>query len=129
MAEIEFHQGESGESRAAAEGDDIVVALEETPTSGYRWEVERADQAVLSAIDDEFTPPEPGLIGGAGTRRFRFRVTGSGSGAIHLVRRRPWDPDAIADTFEATVEASSGAVSEPDSPAATDTDPFDPPIE
>ena len=75
-------------------------------TSGYRWVPEALDDAILAALDDAFTPPEPGLLGASGRHRFRFAIVGPGQTALRLVLRRPWDAAAVAETFETTIDAA-----------------------
>ena len=106
MTNIGLDQTDSGRARAAAPGDTVVVALDETPTSGYRWVVDSFEPEVLAVASDEFTPSSSAL-GGGGVRRFRFDVVGAGSSRIRLILRRPWDSDSIVETFETTIDAST----------------------
>jgi len=106
MAEITLDMADTGRSRRAAPGDLVIVRLEETPTSGYRWEVGAFDPAVLEPEGDDFAPSTGAGIGGGGTREFRFRVVGLGADTLSLVRRRAWEPDTQpVEAFEATVQA------------------------
>ena len=107
MTEIGLDQTDAGRSRAAAPGDTVVVALDETPTSGYRWVVDAFEPAVLAVAGDEFTPSSSAL-GGGGAHRFRFDVVGAGSSRLRLILHRPWDPGSIVDTFETTVDVTGG---------------------
>jgi predicted secreted protein len=113
VAEIELGPADAGATRAVSEGDELIVGLDETPTSGYRWAVDAIDPSVLEVVGDEFTPPAPGPLGGSGRHEFRFRVIGTGSSPIRLVLARAWDPTAAADTYETAVDASA-------SPGTTD---------
>ena len=78
MAVIEIDLSSAGNAAPAVVGDEVVVSLDETPTSGYRWALEAFDEAVVAPLEDAFTPPEPGLLGGAGQHRFRFAVVSPG---------------------------------------------------
>jgi predicted secreted protein len=106
MTEIGLDRTDAGRARAAAPGDTIVVALDESPTSGYRWAVDAVEPTVLTAVGDEYTPSSSGL-GGGGVHRFRFDVAGTGASRIRLALRRSWDPDSVVDTFETTIEATA----------------------
>jgi predicted secreted protein len=108
MAEIELDAANADGSQTANVGDQLVLDLEETPTSGYRWVVVDFDEAVLALLDDWFVPPEPGLLGAPGHHRFRFAVVGPGAATLNLVCRRSWDPDSVAGTYATTIESSSG---------------------
>lgn len=105
MAEIRLDMADTGRSRRAAPGDLVIVRLDETPTSGYRWEVGAFDPAVLESEGDDFAPSTGAGIGGGGTREFRFRVVGAGDSSLRLMQRRAWEPDTDpVKTFAATVE-------------------------
>ena len=114
MAVIELDLNSAGNAAPAVVGDEVVVSLDETPTSGYRWALEAFDEAVVAPLEDAFTPPEPGLLGGAGRHRFRFAVISPGQASLRLVLRRPWDTGSVAETFETTIDASLAPPSEPD---------------
>ena len=105
MAKISLDGIETGRRIPARRGDVLSVRLDETPTSGYRWELDDHDAAVLAPEGDDFRPASGSTMGGGGTRQFRFKVIGSGTSPLKLVRRRPWDADSVAETFEATIEA------------------------
>jgi inhibitor of cysteine peptidase len=106
MTNIGLDQTDAGRARAAVPGDTVVVALDETPTSGYRWEIDSFDPTVLVAAGDEYSASTSGRMGGGGVHRFRFEVVGAGSSRVRLIRRRPWDPASIAETFETTIHAT-----------------------
>jgi predicted secreted protein len=107
MAEIEIGPAETGSTQAVAVGDTLVVALDETPTSGYRWALEAFDETVLAAQGSAYVPPEGERLGASGQHRFRFTVVGPGSTALKLVRRRSWERDSVAETFGTTIRAKS----------------------
>lgn len=103
MARIDLGPGDAGSTRSAAVGDQVILALAETPTSGYRWAIERFDTSVLESAGDEFQPPGTRALGAAGIHRWTFRVVGTGTTGIRLVLRRAWEPDSIVDSWEATL--------------------------
>jgi inhibitor of cysteine peptidase len=106
MAEVVIDLSGSGTSVVAAPGDNVVIRLDETPTSGYRWAVDSFDGSVLETAGDEFTPAAESMLGGGGIREFRFRVVGPGDGRLKLTRRRAWETDSpAAESFEATIHA------------------------
>jgi inhibitor of cysteine peptidase len=105
MATIELVQADDGGSRPAATGDEVVLSLEETATSGYRWAVDSIDRSLLELVDDTYDPPDPGRLGGSGVHHFRFRVIAGGTSAIRLVLARSWDRASAVEAFEVTIEA------------------------
>lgn len=106
MAEIGLDGDDTGRRIQAQPGDVLILRLDETPTSGYRWDLGDLDPAVLAHAGDEFSPASADTVGGGGTRVFRFTVIGPGTSPLKLVRRRPWAPDSIVEAFEATIDAT-----------------------
>jgi predicted secreted protein len=107
MAEVVLDQSNAEQSLSVALGDAIVVQVDETPTSGYRWEVAEVDPTVLELEDDAFTPAAGDRVGGGGQREFRFRVVGQGESQLRLIHRRSWEPETVAtDELSATITAT-----------------------
>jgi inhibitor of cysteine peptidase len=101
---IDLGVDDAGATRSAAVGDQVIVTLAETPTSGYRWVIEPPEASVLESAGDEFRPPETRALGAAGVRRWTFRVVGPGTASLRLVLRRAWDPSSTVDTWETTLD-------------------------
>lgn len=64
-------------------GESVRVSLPENATTGYRWAVDRLDQAVVEPAGSEQTYPG-GAIGSAGHVTFDFRAKKAGSAEIAL---------------------------------------------
>jgi len=104
MATINLDRTTVRQPLTVALGDTVVVSLDETPTSGYRWEVAGSDPAVLQLTDDEFIPAADAALGGGGKRVLQFSVTGPGQSDLRLICRRSWESETDAvDAFTATV--------------------------
>lgn len=85
-----------------AVGETFDVALEENPTTGYRWSVETSPPDALVLDGDEFSAAGAG-IGAGGQRRFRFRAARAGTFTLSCRNARPWEPAATSmDTFRVT---------------------------
>ncbi|HEY3163389.1 MAG TPA: protease inhibitor I42 family protein [Candidatus Limnocylindrales bacterium] len=108
MAEIEIGLAEAGTLQTVTVGDELVVALDETPTSGYRWALEAFDDSIVALRDRTFVGPDHERLGAAGSRRFRIAVIGPGETALTFVNRRSWERDAVGDRFEVTIDAQAG---------------------
>lgn len=107
MAEINLDKGDAGRAHSASPGDVVVIRLDETPTSGYRWHLDAFDPAVLKPVGDAFLPPTAAGMGGSGIRELRFAVVGARAGDVRLALRRPWEAASSAvDRFEATIDAT-----------------------
>jgi predicted secreted protein len=103
MAVIELGSADAGRVVEARPGDDVIVRLSETPTSGYRWEADAGAASALLPATDEYLPGD-GTLGGSGTRVFHYAVAVAGTATIRLVRRRAWEPATQAvETFAVTV--------------------------
>ncbi len=99
-----LHHGDAAARVYPLEGDAIVVELAESPSTGYLWQTGDVPPW-LELVREEFRTSDAVLVGGTGEHRFIFRVTGPGLDRVSLVRRRPWEPDAIADSFGVEVAA------------------------
>lgn len=106
MAQITIDNAESGREIPANQGDELTIRLDEIPTSGYRWVLEDHDPSVLRIDGDDYTPPPGDRLGGGGTRSFRFKVVGAGRSGLRLARRRPWDADSTAASFEVVIDST-----------------------
>lgn len=100
-------QTQEGRQLAPRLRDEIHVALPETPSTGYVWDVVDAAPQVLSLVSDNFkTAGDDEVIGAAGLRHLLFRVTSPGPGTLLLEKRRPWQQGGQpAARFEATLAA------------------------
>jgi len=88
-------EADDGASFHISLGDLLTFTLPETPTTGYRWELEPADSDCFAVVNDSFEPGgmQPGV---SGTRRISLRAKDVCSTQIVLHLRRAWDPEKIA---------------------------------
>lgn len=96
MGTIEVDEGNAGQPHPAAPGDRVVIRLAESPTSGYRWQLDDFNPAVLRPAGDEFVASADARTGGGGTREFLFDVVGAEGSDVSLSLRRSWETDAAA---------------------------------
>ena len=73
MADTLLTRQHHGQAISAAVGSQVVVQLDESPTTGYAWAPAKACDALLLTGDD-FTAAAPGRVGGGGQRRLQFDV-------------------------------------------------------
>jgi inhibitor of cysteine peptidase len=87
------------------QGDVIILSLQETPTTGYRWAVDNIDEKILELQNEGFhIAPKAGL-GGNGTRTFSFRAIAVGSVNLKLKLWREWAGDAsIIERYSLTIK-------------------------
>jgi predicted secreted protein len=90
--EVWVREGQEGREVPVRVGQIIVVDLEAAPTTGYRWEVEGADAAILRQVGEpEFESKSPLLMGAPAQQRTRLEIIGPGECTLTLVYRRPWE--------------------------------------
>lgn len=96
METIEIGQDGAGQPHPASPGDHVVIRLEESPSSGFRWQLDEHDPAVLRPDGDDFVLAPGALTGGGGTRILRFVVLSPDHCELALSLRRAWETDAAA---------------------------------
>ena len=91
---MELSDGDAGTRRELRAGETISIALSESPTTGYRWELaspddfeEIGDRTIAATL-----PP-----GAQGTRLFLVRPRRSGSLRLRFVKRRRWERTAAEE--------------------------------
>lgn len=105
MAETLLTRQDHGQTIAVAVGSQLVVQLDESPTTGYTWAPLKANEA-LPLIGDGFAAAAPGSVGGGGRRRLHFKVLQPGQHRLELALMRPWEGAAAAvERFTLTVQA------------------------
>lgn len=104
MSEIVIVQSDQGKTFEARQGDSILIRLAENPTTGYRWEVDVADDRIIALQDSDYTEAPGAGIGGGGTRTFTFKAQSPGTVQVRLKLMRKWKPeDPALDRFEVTI--------------------------
>lgn len=105
MADTLLTRQHHGQTVSVDVGSQLVVQLDESPTTGYLWAALQAGDA-LPLSGDHFTPAAAGGVGGGGLRRLQFDVRQPGEHRLELVLMRPWEGEAAAvDRFKVTVQA------------------------
>ena len=92
---MELGQADSGGRRGARVGEDVVVALAENPTTGYRWYPD-VDETALQVADDRNDGPVE-RRGAPGIRYITFRALRTGPTRLRLERKRPWEVAAVEE--------------------------------
>ena len=75
-------------------GQEFVIALESSPTTGYRWQfIDPLDGEILELVRSEYRGPDDGRIGAGGEEVLTFRAISQGQTRISLGYKRPWERD------------------------------------
>lgn len=95
---------DAGRSVELRLGDELQVSLPANPTTGYQWEVNAVDDAILRPLGVPTFEPHGGAVGGGGKMIMRFEAVGSGPTVLKLIYRRPFEKDRSgARTFAVDV--------------------------
>ena len=80
-------------------GRTTTVQLEENPTTGYRWQIDRtkSDNLTIVRIDDlGFSAREGSArVGASGTHRWSIEGVSAGKARIVFEYLRPWEKAAV----------------------------------
>ena len=101
---MEHHltKSENNNSLSVHKGDTVMIELEETPTSGYMWNIAEINSAIAQLQSSNYELASPAM-GGGGKRKFVFYITGPGNGSISLKNLRQWSGD-VAETFSVNLQ-------------------------
>jgi inhibitor of cysteine peptidase len=101
---LTLSEEDSGSTVEMQVGDTMEVVLEGNPTTGFTWETEAVDAAILNQLGEPEFESDSELVGSGGTFTFRFEAVASGQTVLTLVYHRPWETAVPpASTFEVTV--------------------------
>ena len=87
---IRLREADNGASKRVRIAEEVVLELQESPSTGYRWAIETTGDAV--EIESTFIPLSEAGIGGGGQRVVRFVAAHPGTAEIRAMLRRAWEP-------------------------------------
>ncbi len=90
---IALTKSDHGSTISVQKGDTIQVSLEGNPTTGYTWEWVPVGADFLRMSGEPEYRSDGNLVGAAGKYTFTFDVTETGSGELHLIYHRTFEPD------------------------------------
>jgi inhibitor of cysteine peptidase len=103
---MEIDDRSNGASLRLRLGDTLHLRLNETPTTGFRWRLDRDGAPALTSSDDSFTPGA--ALGAAGVHMWSFLAAERGRARIELVLVRGWQaPDAAMRKFAVDVSVAT----------------------
>jgi len=102
---VQLTDTDNGKDISLKVGDRLVITLPGNPSTGYSWEVNTVDVAVLSQVGDpQFVSDNTGLVGAGGKLALTFDAEKGGITSLVLVYHRPWETDvAPLQTFKIQV--------------------------
>lgn len=99
MATVTLSESNNNQHIEIAVNDTITIQLDESPTTGYRWEVVELDKTNLELLSEDYDQYPNAGIGGGGRKIIQLKVLKKAAGRIKLYNRQPWSGD-IYKTFE-----------------------------
>ena len=90
MTRVVLGEADDGQAVDVGVGDQVVIRLDENPTTGYRWELVDLPAAVELA-GDSFTLGEPVKVGSGGTRELTFICRRPGPARLQLRHWQAWE--------------------------------------
>jgi len=100
---VDVTSADNGNTVSISEGSAALVALDENPTTGYRWNASVSGNAEITS--DSFVPPysEIPISGAGGIHKWLVTFDGETSGSFDAVYARPWEETAQdAESFSVT---------------------------
>jgi predicted secreted protein len=88
---LRLRETDNGASVRVPLADEVVIELQESPSTGYRWAIETSGDAVRE-IESTFIPSSEAGIGGGGQRLIRLVAAHQGIAEVRAVLRRAWEP-------------------------------------
>jgi inhibitor of cysteine peptidase len=99
---------DSGKSLSVTIGDKVILQLNENPTSGFLWALDRYNSEIIELRSSDYIRAPASAVGGSGQRLFVFQAKSSGNVHLSLKLRRQWDTaKPIASIFDVSVRVSN----------------------
>jgi|GEM_PF-687045 len=98
---------DNGKSIETLVGSELIVRLEESPTTGYVW-INKTIGDALTLKNTEFSAALVGMLGGTGLRTLNFVVSKTGTSTLLLKQMREWEGESsVIKEFSVTIHAVS----------------------
>ncbi len=91
---LRLTHADSGSTITLHPGDTLEIVLQGNPTTGYTWEVKPGSETLLKQQGEPTFTPDSKALGSEGRMSFRFDVVTVGKGALVLLYRRTFEPEA-----------------------------------
>ena len=95
---------DNGKTIQVHAGDEIDIALDSSPDTGYRWAIEKSDDTLLTLKQSNFSASNSS-IGSSGTQTFTFVAKSVGTVNLQLKYWRSFEGDkSIIRRFAVTIQ-------------------------
>ncbi len=108
MSKTTLTQADKGKTIDVHSSTQIVIHIQENPTTGYRWAIDQNNDAMLPLDSSTYAPTSGGAVGGGGTRTFTFTAKQPGTVHLQLKLWRSWQGNSsITDRYDVTINVQS----------------------
>ena len=108
MSNITLTEADKGKTIDVQQGTEVLIRLNENPTTGYRWAIDQSDDTVLPLQGSNFASSPSAAVGAGGTRLFTFTANQPGTVHLQLKRWREWQGDSsIIERYDVTIQVHS----------------------
>lgn len=85
---------DSGSKLEMQLGQQLILALDSNPSTGYTWQNKDEAPEVLRSVGAPKFSSKSTAIGAGGTQQWTYQATRKGSGTLAFVYVRPWETTA-----------------------------------
>jgi predicted secreted protein len=104
MSSTTVSESDAGKEVVLKPGDMLVISLDETPGTGYRWALAHGVPEILRLVESGYVAPAGEQLGKPGRHRWTFEAGTTGNARLVLKRSRAWAADDLTvGTFEIDV--------------------------
>ncbi len=101
-------KADKGKTVQVHTGDQVMLQLDENPSTGYLWAIDKTDNAVLALQHSDYTPTPGGALGSGGTRVFTFIAKNPGRVHLQLKVWRSFEGNSsVIQRYDATIQVQS----------------------
>ena len=105
---VSFVADDSGRDVTVDVGAKLIVKLASNPSTGYAWELDELDTAVVEHTTTSFRTscliPTPGC---GGTDTWTFTAVAPGTTLLRMIYHQSWEDEEPAETFELNVTVTA----------------------
>ena len=103
MAEKTITTSDAGRTIEVRAGQRVVLRLPDNPTTGFRWELDSHDGAMVEVGEGTFTRAGDG-VGSGGVSEWTLLPKAPGTTSVSLKRWRPWEGErSVKERFAVTL--------------------------
>ena len=85
-------------------GDEIDIALDSNPTTGFQWAIDKSNDSLLTLKQSDYSASS-NLIGSGGTQTFKFVAKSAGTVNLQLKYWRSFEGDkSIIQRYAVTIQ-------------------------